>query len=99
MNAIGRQASDRLSGRKTTPYFFGVGVATILTSGGNATISTLAQLNDVITQAAFLAADSGTYEINLAANSTIDLDRRHWAAGVQPSGRRADCRPWQRGHA
>ena len=48
-------------------------MATILTSGGNATISTLAQLNDVITQAAFLAADSGTYEINLAANSPIDL--------------------------
>ena len=45
----------------------------ILTSGGDATISTLAEFNDVITQAAFLAADSGTYEIHLAAGSTIDL--------------------------
>ncbi len=45
----------------------------ILSSNGHATVSTLAELNDVLTQAAFVPANYGALEIDIAAGSTIDI--------------------------
>jgi Bacterial Ig-like domain/Passenger-associated-transport-repeat/Bacterial Ig domain len=45
----------------------------VLSSNGHATVSTLAELNDVLTQAAFVPANSGALEIDIAAGSTIDI--------------------------
>jgi hypothetical protein len=45
----------------------------ILSSNGHATVSTLAELNDVLTQAAYVPANYGALEIDIAAGSTIDI--------------------------
>src|SRR3954452_19714096 len=58
-------------------------MTTILASGGNATITTIAQLNDVIGQANNAAANSGAYEIDLGLNVVIALTTGIYAINLK----------------